>query len=395
MKALSLLTLALIPSAIFGQSYAVTSEKQDAANVVVTVPGKSGFWQIEGAKGNHYGQTVGEKALVVIPQLKAGVATQLTFPQAQILLQPVSFEYVDVHGQYFDLKYGNKNVLRFMNMKRDGTTKDTHELTFKPFHHVFDPEKGQTLLTNGAGLAADKALLYPHHRGLFYAFNKVSYGKETCDVWHGRNGEYVEFDKMISQVAGPTFAKQRAALSWHGKDGKVFANEEREVTVYNVPGGTMIDFHSELKTDLEKVRLDGDPQHAGFHFRAAMEVAKNGKTNTYYLRPDGKGKVGETRNWEPKAKNPLTINLPWNACSFVVDGKRYTCLRMVHPDNPKETRGSEREYGRFGDYFEWDLTPKTPLTVNYRIWIQAGEMTVDQCAAMHAGFAHPMKIVTK
>jgi hypothetical protein len=394
MKPLSLLAIVLIPGLGFAQTHEITSEKRDASNVVVSVPGKNGFWQLPGLTGNHYGQTVGKNVVIVIPKLKAGVPQTVTFPQAQILLEPVRFNITELDG-HVDITYGKKNVLRFMNAKRDGTTKDTHELTFKPFHHVFDPEKGETLLTNGAGLASNKALLYPHHRGLFFAFNKVSYGKDTCDVWHGRNGEYVEFDKMLANEVGPVFAKHRAALSWHGKDSKVFANEERELTTYHVPGGTMIDFHSTLKTELEKVHLDGDPQHAGFHFRAAMEVAKNGKANTYYVRPDGKGKIGETRNWDPKTKDPRTINQPWNACSFVVDGQRYTCLRMVHPGNPLETRGSERDYGRFGDYFEWDLTPKTPLVVNYRIWIQAGEMTVDQCAAMYAGFAVPPKITTK
>jgi hypothetical protein len=73
----------------------------------------------------------------------------------------------------------------------------------------------------------------------------------------------------------------------------------------------------------------------------------------------------------------------------VIEGKRYTVLRMVHPKNPKETRGSERDYGRFGDYFEWDLTPKTPLHVNYRVWIQAGEMSVEQCQAMYEGYTNP------
>ncbi len=123
------------------------------------------------------------------------------------------------------------------------------------------------------------------------------------------------------------------------------------------------------------MRLDGDPQHAGFHFRAAQEVSKNGKENTYYLRPDGKGKIGDTRNWDPKKADPKTVNLPWNACSFVIGGKRYTVLRINHPDNPKETRGSERDYGRFGDYFEYDLTPDKPLKLKYRVWVQEGEMT--------------------
>lgn len=299
--------------------------------------------------------------------------------------QAPTLSFAEKANSHIDIVRNGKPLVRFMNAKRDGTTKDTHELTFKPFHHIYDPVKQETLLTNGAGLAANKELLFPHHRGLFYAFNKVSYGKEKCDVWHGRNGEYVEFDRTISQEAKGNIAKHSSALSWHGTKGDVFAQEERMITVTDKAEGIMIDFDSTLTTKLDKVMLDGDPQHAGFHFRANMEVAKNGKTNTYYLRPDGKGEIGKTRNWDAKAKDPKTINLPWNACSFVVADKRYTVLRVVHPDNPKETRGSERDYGRFGDYFEWSLTPTSPLTVRYRIWVQAGEMTVEQCQAIANG----------
>jgi hypothetical protein len=75
--------------------------------------------------------------------------------------------------------------------------------------------------------------------------------------------------------------------------------------------------------------------------------------------------------------------------SFVVGGKRYTALRINHPDNPKETRGSERDYGRFGDYFEYTLTAKQPLRLRYRVWLQEGEMTIDQCNAMTAEFVNP------
>ena len=38
--------------------------------------------------------------------------------------------------------------------------------------------------------------------------------------------------------------------------------------------------------------MDGDPQHAGFHFRAVNEVDKN-KDQTYFLRPYGKGEMGK------------------------------------------------------------------------------------------------------
>ena len=73
----------------------------------------------------------------------------------------------------------------------------------------------------------------------------------------------------------------------------------------------------------------------------------------------------------------------------VTGGKRYTVLRVNHPDNPGETRGSERDYGRFGDYFEYDLTPDNPLRLKYRVWVQEGEMTVEQCNAIASGFVNP------
>lgn len=318
----------------------------------------------------------------------AAAPAQNSIPATPILPRGAlaGYKFVEEKGKHVDLLFGDRLVMRYMNAPRDGTTKDTHEMTFKPFHHVYDPATGKVQLTNGAGLAANKDLLYPHHRGLFFAFNKISYGKESCDVWHGRNGEYVEHDKFLKLDVGMDKAVQTSALSWHGRDGKVFAEEERTYTVTNTPGGTQIDFASTLTTRLDKVRLDGDPQHSGFHFRAAMEVAKHGKQDTYYLRPDGKGKIGETRNWEAKKPDPKTINLPWNAMSFVVEGKRYTVLRIDHPMNPKESRGSERDYGRFGDYFEWDLTPKAPLKIKYRVWVQEGEMTVEQCDKMAKAF---------
>ena len=71
--------------------------------------------------------------------------------------------------------------------------------------------------------------------------------------------------------------------------------------------------------------------------------------------------------------------------SFVVDGKRYTALRISHPDNPGESRGSEPRYGRW-NYFAYDLTPAKSLQLKYRLWIQEGDMTVEECARRAAEF---------
>jgi hypothetical protein len=330
--------------------------------------------------------TVKQYLVFVLPKLKAGETITAMLGTVNYFVAPPQFAFIEKKGEPTELVYGGVNekrkVLQYFNLPHD--PKD-HYYTFKPFHNVYDPATGKMLLTKSS-VKTDKDGKYPHHRGLFFGFNKISYGDATADIWHGTLGVFSQHDKTLSTEAGEVIGRQRSAISWHGKDGKTFATEEREVTAYAAPGGTMIDWSTVLSTTLDKVRLDGDPQHAGFHFRAAQEVAKNGKENTYYLRPDGKGKIGDTRNWDPKGKDPRTLNLPWNACSFVIGGKRYTVLRVDHPDNPKPSRGSERDYGRFGDYFEYNLTPDHPLKLKYRVWVQEGEMTVEECKAMAAGF---------
>jgi hypothetical protein len=72
--------------------------------------------------------------------------------------------------------------------------------------------------------------------------------------------------------------------------------------------------------------------------------------------------------------------------SFMLKGTRYTVLYLDHPSNPKPARYSERAYGRFGSYFVADVTKDIPLNVKYRVWVQPGEMTVEQCAKLSAEF---------
>ncbi len=417
---LSAFILLVIVAPVAAQKITITGGKTDEANVVVSVPLPAGGNAAPNAvtlpDGLHTPAQVAKPGLTddptvkqylvfVLPKLKAGETITVTPTTLNYIQQPPHFEFVEKKGEPTELlfvKSGEKRkVLQYVNLPHD--PKD-HFLTFKPFHHVFDPIKGETLLTSGAYKKSSEGL-YPHHRGLFFGFNKITYGdKETADIWHGTDNVFSQHDKTLDTEAGEVLGRQRSEISWHGKDGKAFATEEREVTAYATPGGTLIDWDTVLSTKLDKVRLDGDPQHAGFHFRGSMEIADKIKAeqdaakkenrkpkpaDTYYLRPDGKGELGDTRNWDPKGADKRTINLPWDACSFVVGSKRYTVLRVNHPDNPGEKRGSERDYGRFGDYFEYELTPEKPLKLKYRVWVQEGEMTADQCEKIAAAFANP------
>ena len=89
------------------------------------------------------------------------------------------------------------------------------------------------------------------------------------------------------------------------------------------------------------------------------------------------------------------VNMPWNAMSFDLGGKRYTVAYLDKPTNPKEARFSEREYGRIGSYFEYNLTKEKPLRVDYRLWLQEGQMTPDQVALKSADFVTPPQVTVK
>jgi hypothetical protein len=389
------------------QKVAVTGGKTDQTNVVVAARLPAGGSTVPNAvslpDGTHVPAQVtrgsfpndkdtAEYLVFVLPKLKAGETVEVTPTMLNYVKAPPQFRFADEKDGTTELLFDSRKVLQYFHPKHD--PKD-HYYTFKPFHNVYDPATGKVMLTNTSAKTA-KDGQFPHHRGLFFGFNKITYGdKRQADIWHGANNVFSQHDKTLGTEAGEVLGRHRSAISWHGTDGDTFAAEDREVTAYAIPGGTLIDWSTVLSTKLDKVRLDGDPQHAGFHFRASQEVSKNGKQNTYYLRPDGKGKPGETRNWDAKGKDPKTINLPWNAMSFLTGGKRYTVLRINHPDNPKESRGSERDYGRFGDYFEYDLTPDKPLKLKYRVWVQEGEMTVEQCNALAEAFVTPPATKTK
>src|SRR6185436_13481576 len=101
------------------------------------------------------------------------------------------------------------------------------------------------------------------------------------------------------------------------------------------------EFASRLQSLSARVRINGDPQHAGFQFRAHNDVDAYTTNETVFVRPDGIGKPGETRNWEPQTHQG-PVNMPWNAMSFVLAGNRYTVAYLDRPENPKEARFSER-----------------------------------------------------
>jgi hypothetical protein len=326
----------------------------------------------------------------ILPHLKAGASVKLTAK-----LSPDSppgaagFSWEDHPPKYTALRFGERPVTTYHYERLDESTPESRVRTYKVFHHLYSPD-GERIVTNG--LNEDPKVHSPHHRGIFYGFNRITYGNgKSADTWHCINGAYQQHERFLSSEAGPVLARHRTLVSWHGKD-RAFAEEERELTFYNVPGGTLIQFDSRMKSLGGKVRFDGDPQHAGFQFRAHNDVDAFTTNLTIYVRTDGVGLPGDTRNWDPQTrKGP--VNLPWNAMSFVLGDKRYTVAYLDNPKNPKEARFSERNFGRFGSYFEYDLDESKTLNVSYRLWLQDGLMKPEQVAALSDDFVDPVTVI--
>lgn len=305
--------------------------------------------------------------------------------QAHVSAQ--NFSWHDEEGEYRDLLFGDRPVARYMYEALDTSSDEARERTYKPFHHIFDWD-GEDFITKGAGGR------FTHHRGIYHGFNQVTYTREDgstgrADTWHARGDAYQEHIDFIAEEADATSASLTTTIGWHGENGEKFATEERTLTFsYNDDGDLVVDFKATLSTDLPKVVLDGDAQHAGVQFRAHNDVDGT-SGQSYYIRPDGVGNPGQERNPDnnpDKERNPGTFDLDYHALSFVLGDDRYSVGYFVHDDNPRPSWHSERAYGRFGSYFITEFTKDEPLTVQFRFIIRKGEFTQDELAAFAAQY---------
>lgn len=276
------------------------------------------------------------------------------------------FSWKDRKGDYLDLLFDGHKVTRYMYAYDTSSPQRTFE-TYKPFLHVFDTER-QNLLTNGPdGISSyqNNKIKFPHHRGIFVGWNRLTFEEQQYDLWH-MTGVAQVHQKFLELVAGPVLARLNSLIKWTDKKGESIIVEQRETTVFRQKNLTvlLLEFRTELKAVRGDVFLNGDPEHAGFQYRAHNDVA-SGSTDvraTYLFHKD---------DINPKRDK----NLPWVGMSYGLNGRRYSVQHMNHPDNPKPTIYSAyRDYGRFGAFFKQKINANETLTLRYRIWIGRGEM---------------------
>lgn len=290
-----------------------------------------------------------------------------------------------------DLMLGKRPVLRYMHTPFD---KNDIETTKKPFHHAFAPDGSRTITQGLNGKP------YPHHRGLYFGYNKCKIPGLTynVDTWHAHKGEHQIHKKVIREITGPVVGGHVLKIHWCDRRAQPFAEETRTLLAYRQSNGNLlIEFATSLKSLRGDVKLDGDPQHAGVQFRAYKDVATNEK-ETRYLRPAKWADLDTDKQYNPGKNNEPTRqkDLPWNALQFSLDGQGFTVAYLTSPKNPDNALFSERLYGRFGEFFKWDLRRDNPLAARYRWWISDTRSTNrEQVEGRYQDLACPAEVVLK
>ena len=265
------------------------------------------------------------------------------------------FRFVDGDG-YRDLFFADKPIYRYM-IKYDPADRDN---TYKPFHHLYGMH-GEGFITKGPGG------LYTHHRGLFFGY-KTQHG----DFWHCRDGVSQRHQRFLPEreQVDEKSARTASVVEWMNKEEQPKVREIREVIASRpFDDKVILDFNITVENlDSADLNLTGDPQHAGFQFRAANEVAgsdqKSGKTGTAtYIRPES-AKFTKNDEW---------LDLNWAACSFKIKDSPYTVVHMDHPDNPRPITYSTRPYARFGSYTPTTVPSSKPLHLRFRIILLDGK----------------------
>jgi len=275
------------------------------------------------------------------------------------------FSFRDKKDEYLDLLFAGRLVARYMYAYDPSSAQRRFE-TYKPFLHVYD-RSGQ-LLTNGPDgerpyLA--KQILYPHHRGIFIGWSRLGFGGRRYDLWHMKEA-YQQHRRFEELSAGPVFGRIVAVIHWNDPQGRPMLVERRRMTIFrqSEPGLLLLEFETALRAVRGEVMLDGDPEHAGFQYRAANAVAAGG--------PEVKARYLFDREGIDPRKDR---DLPWVAMEYGLGGRRYSVQHVNHPANPSPTVYSAyRDYGRFGAFFKKKIESGQELSLRYWIWVGEGSM---------------------
>jgi hypothetical protein len=231
----------------------------------------------------------------------------------------------------------------------------------KTYLHVYD-EQGRQLTMSGLDAEGNPLGRFPHHRGIFIGWNRIHTDLGVDDLWGMGQGGRIELADYNSEVRadGVTLDTTMHWRSRHaGDEENLLIVENRRLTVSRESGRTIVDFDTTL-TARRDLRLDGDLQHAGVHYRAHHTVNDRATETAYLWEPTG---------LEDHGGRLISDDFEWVQLVYPKGDNWYLVTQLNAPKNPTEEL-SWRDYGRFGFFHKDELDAGESRNLSYRFIIQ-------------------------
>jgi len=231
-------------------------------------------------------------------------------------------------------------------------------------HPVYGPE--------GEMLTRDWSKDHPHHRGVYWAWPEVEYGKTLGDL-HALQIVFARPTGKIALLSGSEYAQIEAENLWLWGDSTPIVNEDAMIRVYPATKeGRMVDLAFRFVALKDSVTLArrGTNAYGGLNVR--MQTPKSQKITTHRDSTD----ILPRRVWSDLsglfsgARNPsgMMVFQSTDNPEYPGDWVQYPDLAWVQPTFPTSGTRYKLERGK-------------PLVLRFRVFIHSGTLPSDNLAS--------------
>jgi Methane oxygenase PmoA len=233
---------------------------------------------------------------------------------------------------------------------------------------------------NGEMLTRDWSVDHPHHRGIYWAWPEVDFGKERGDL-HALQTVFARPTGKIDLQSGPVFAQIEAENQWLWNDREPIVRELALIRAYRAtPQGRVVDlaFQSIALKDGVTIARRGLEHYGGLNVRLQTPEAQAISVFT------GPSNAVPWRAW-----SDLSGRFPGSAAASGL----MVLQQAQNPDYPgdwvqyPELSWCQPTFPASGQRFA--LRRGQPLLLRFRLWIHAGSTPEEEFAtqlwdALHA-----------
>ena len=293
------------------------------------------------------------------------------------------------NGANVDLLVGGKLITRY----------DTTTGPSKPYLYPLNGPNGGAPVTRRwpvEDTVPGETRDHPHHRGLWFTHGDMN----GADFWtEGKNHGKTVHTGYDAVRGGPVYAHLRPRADWVTAEGKKIAEDVRDVRLYPVRGGYLLDFDVAVRAVGGPLRW-GDTKEGTFAVRVADSMRSDaGKDKKAEGRIENASGQMQDATWGKPS--------PWVDYVGPVEGRTVGIAILDHPSNPRHpTPWHVRGYGLFAanafGLHDFDPAKKndkdagvlvTPAgeatTFRYRVFVHDGDTRSAAVPAVWSDYATP------